>query len=37
MSTQSQYRAVFLLAVAQALANSCMSVFMTVSALPIKT
>ena len=33
MSTQSQYRAVFLLAVAQALANSCMSVFMTVSAL----
>ncbi|WP_162917392.1 MFS transporter [Dongia deserti] len=33
MTTQSQYRAVFLLAVAQALANSCMSVFMTVSAL----
>jgi MFS family permease len=33
MSTQSQYRTVFLLAVAQALANSCMSVFMTVSAL----
>lgn len=33
MSTQSQYRTVFLLALAQALANSCMSVFMTVSAL----
>lgn len=33
MPVQSQYRTVFLLAVAQALANSCMSVFMTVSAL----
>jgi MFS family permease len=33
MSTRSQHRAVFLLSVAQALANSCTSVFMTVSAL----
>jgi MFS family permease len=33
MSTQSQYRTVFLLSVAQALANSCTSVFATVSAL----
>ena len=33
MTSRSQYRTVFLLAVAQALANSCMSVFMTVSAL----
>ncbi|HEY3147736.1 MAG TPA: MFS transporter, partial [Dongiaceae bacterium] len=33
MSVQSQYRTVFLLAVAQALANSCTSVFATVSAL----
>ena len=33
MSTQSQYRAVCYLSVAQALANSCTSVFMTVSAL----
>ena len=33
MPTQSQYRTVFLLAVAQALANSCASVFATVSAL----
>lgn len=33
MPTQSQYRTVFLLSVAQALANSCASVFATVSAL----
>jgi MFS family permease len=33
MPTHSQYRTVFLLAVAQALANSCASVFATVSAL----
>ncbi|HEX6121219.1 MAG TPA: MFS transporter [Dongiaceae bacterium] len=33
MSSHSQYRTVFLLAVAQALANSCTSVFATVSAL----
>lgn len=33
MAPQSQYRTVFLLTVAQALANSCTSVFMTVSAL----
>jgi MFS family permease len=33
MPIHTQYRTVFLLAVAQALANSCTSVFMTVSAL----
>ncbi|HEY1383307.1 MAG TPA: MFS transporter [Dongiaceae bacterium] len=33
MPVQSQYRTVFLLALAQALANSCTSVFATVSAL----
>src|SRR5262245_50078286 len=33
MPVQSQYRTVFLLAVSQALANSCTSVFATVSAL----
>jgi len=33
MSSHSHYRTVFLLAVAQALANSCTSVFATVSAL----
>jgi MFS family permease len=33
MPTQSQHRAILLLSIAQALANSCTSVFMTVSAL----
>lgn len=33
MSTRSQYHTVFLLSIAQALANSCASVFATVSAL----